>query len=55
MYVMLIYLISYLSKRECTMGKLMKKTAKEVFGKEVMKKLHAIGNRVLPQTRSNIT
>ena len=43
-YAMLIYLTSYLCKPEHTMSELMKKAAKETNGREVMSKLHAIGN-----------
>ena len=44
MYGMLMYLTSYLCKPERTMSELMKKAAKEASGKEIMEKLHAIGN-----------
>ena len=43
MYAMHIYL-TYLSKPEHTMGKLVKKAAKEASGKEAKQKLHAVRN-----------
>ena len=50
-YTMLIYLTFYLCKPEHAMDELMIKSAKEVTGKEVMQKLHAIWNIFLTKCK----
>ena len=43
-YAMLTYLTSYFCKLEHTMNKLMKKTSKEAYGKDIQSKMISIGN-----------
>ena len=45
--VMLIHLTSYLCKPEHSLSKLMKKTSKEAYGKDIKSKMLSIGDRFL--------